>query len=441
MWFLRCVRERKFRHVLAEQGEFYQKSRAPRDLRKWQLDQFNLQWQTIRRDVPYYQRLCGEDQLPPSFPAWREFQERMPVMDRRAVQNAQSALMNQRRAPDFMPTTGGSTAEPVQIPAWRSEINFATKDIWYARSWYGVSPADKLFLLWGHSHLLGKGLRGRINGVRRALLDSLLGYYRHSAYDLSEPGLREAAEALLEFGPAYVVGYAVALDRFSRINRDRRERFHRLKLKVAIATAESFPGPDSALLIGDVLGCPVAMEYGSVETGPIAHQKPDGHYSVFWRHYFLEGRESTEVPGAYELFLTSLYPRCFPLGRYKLGDLISTNPDGKDFSQEFEAGIGRCNDCVILRNGGVVHSEAFTHAVKEISSILGYQVVQSPDGAISLRYLAAKRLEPSDVEEIVRRLNRVNPYLSGVRVERVDSLEQTIAGKTRRIVRQPQFTP
>src|SRR5438034_9315807 len=86
MWFLRCVRERKFRHVLAEQGEFYQKSRAPRDLRKWQLDQFNLQWQTIRRDVPYYQRLCGEDQLPPSFPAWREFQERMPVMDRRAVQ-------------------------------------------------------------------------------------------------------------------------------------------------------------------------------------------------------------------------------------------------------------------------------------------------------------------------------------------------------------------
>ena len=34
MWFLRCVRERKFRHVLAEQGEFYQKSRAPRDLRK-----------------------------------------------------------------------------------------------------------------------------------------------------------------------------------------------------------------------------------------------------------------------------------------------------------------------------------------------------------------------------------------------------------------------
>jgi phenylacetate-coenzyme A ligase PaaK-like adenylate-forming protein len=436
MLIVRQIRARTLRHHIRDQRDFYQRDWLPDGIRQWQLDQFNLQWPVIRRAVPYFKQLSERETLPPKFATWQDFQELMPVMDRRTIQNHRLALTNKTQSPSFWRTTGGSTAEPLRIPAWHSEVNYATKDLWYARSWFDISPADKLFLIWGHSHLLGNGWLGRFNGVARRLKDALLGYYRHSAYDLSQSSLHQAAQALVAFNPDYVVGYAVALDRFARVNRCHQAAFHKLNLKVAIATAESFPSSESAGLIADVLGCPVVMEYGAVETGPMAHQQPDGRFSIFWRHYFLEGGQSAHRPGAYEVFVTSLYPRCFPLVRYRVGDLISANADEGDIGQSFKAVIGRCNDYVILPSGGVVHSEAFSHAVRDGSSILGYQVIQSADGAITLNYVAAEPLALNEAAEIRRRLGQIHPGLATLRIERVESLEQTIAGKTRRIMRE-----
>lgn len=435
MYLLRQLRARSLRRLLVDQRDFYEKDWTPDAIREWQLDQFNAQWQVIRRSVPYFERLQQERDLPARFSSWQEFKERIPIMDRKVVQNDREALTSRTRGPDFWRTTGGSTAEPLQIPTWNSEREFATKDIWYGRSWFGVAPSDKLFLIWGHSHLLGSGFRGWLNGGKRRLTDAFLGYYRYSAYDLSERGLREAVETLLDFQPAYVVAYAVALDRFVRVNRDYQGAFHSLGLKVAIATGESFPRPDSAQLVAQVLGCPVVMEYGAVETGLIAHQRPNGQYLVFWRHNFLEGYESEHLSDAYEILVTTLYPRCFPLLRYKIGDLISENPNDQRFVQAFEAVTGRCNDYVILGNDGVVHSEAFSHVVKDFSSILGYQLVQTTDGDITLNYMAREPLGLAEMAEIKRRLNKINAGLARVSIERVESLEQTIAGKTRRICR------
>lgn len=436
MYLLRQLRTSRLRKVLLDQQEFYRRAWTPDAIREWQLDKFNDQWQFIYRNVPYFQRSEIGKYLPQCFSSWDEFKESMPVMDRKTLQNRCQALTNRMRPPDFWSATGGSTAEPVQIPTWKSERGFTAMDLWYGRSWFGVAPSDKLFLIWGHSHLLGSGARGWVNGIERRLKDALLGYYRYSAYDLSERGLREAAKALLEFQPAYVLGYAVALDRFARVNQDYTESFYKVGLKVAIATAESFPRPDSAGLIAQVLGCPVVMEYGAVETGPIAHQTLAGKYQVFWRHHFLEGHESEYLPGAYEILVTSLYPRCLPLIRYRVGDLISADSSDGDFGQGFEAVTGRCNDLMVLRSGAVVHSEAFSHAVREISSILCFQVTESVNRDITLQYVAAEPLKQDEVVGIRDRLKKIHSELAGIRIARVESLEQTIAGKSRPIRRE-----
>ena len=337
------LRSFRVRPLVDEQRLFYRKARSPLEIREWQLEQFNVQWASIRNQVPYFQRLHKDRRLPDRFADWSEFQTLIPTMDKRTLQHASGDLRNRTRADDFTRTTGGSTAQPVQVPSWNSELEFSTKDIWLGRSWFGVDPSDRLFLVWGHSHILGAGLRGRANSLKRRVKDRLLGYYRHSAYDLSEPGLRGAAEKLLEFQPAFLIGYSVALDRLVRINRDLQSRFEALQLKVAIGTGESFPRTDSAQLISEVLGVPVAMEYGSMETGPIAHQQTNGRYAVFWRHFFVEGQPSKVVDGAYEILITTLYPRCVPLVRYRLGDFISCDPNESAFGQEFDSVIGRCN--------------------------------------------------------------------------------------------------
>lgn len=320
--------------------------------------------------------------------------------------------------------------------AWRSERSVGRKDLWFARSWFDLTPSSRLFLIWGHSHLLGSGVRGRLNGMRRTLADKVLGYYRFSAYDLSEDRLTAASKELLSFRPQYLVAYAGALDLFANHNRQNSEAYRKLNLKLAIATAESFPKPDSARIISEVLGCTVAMEYGSVETGLIAHTAPGGEFKVFWRHYFLEGSESEHVPGAYELLVTSLYPRSCPLVRYRIGDLISNDPESPAFSQQFSSVIGRCNDVLEIPGGPTVHSEAFSHAIKDNRSISNFQVVQSKRGDLELNYVAASPLDDAGLALIRDRLKRINPMLERIPIKRVELLEQTIAGKTQRIFRQ-----
>ena len=334
-----------------------------------------------------------------------------------------------------MRTTGGTTSEPVQLPAWRVELGYANRDIWLARSWFGINPYDRLFLLWGHSHQLGKGMHGQINAYYRQIKDIVLGYDRFSAYDLSDQALRRAGDELLRFRPAWLLGYSVALDRLADANRDREKDFRALNLKAAIATAEAFPRQDSAERITEVLGCRVAMEYGAVESGPVAHQRTDNRFQIFWRHWFVEGKASPDVIGTFEIFLTSLYPRCCPLLRYRIGDLISEDPNRADFDQTFSRVIGRCNDYIALPDGAKIHSEAFTHAIKECDGVSRFQVYQALTGRIYFRY-EPLRGGLLDEHQIRDRLKVIHPALREVEFQSVANLPQTIAGKTRTIERE-----
>ena len=381
-------------------------------------------------------RLARDERLCEQFESWTEVQARLPVMDRTVVQRQARALIDSRRPPEGMRTTGGSTAEPIRVPVWTSETQVAAEDLWYGRSWFGVDPADRLFLFWGHAHGLGRGVRRAWARTKRFAADRLLAYRRHSAYDLSEAGLRRAARALVEFQPDYVLGYSVALDRFARVNRSLTEELRRLRLKAVVATAEAFPRADSVEVLEATFGCPVRMEYGSVETGPIAHERLEGGYRTFWRHFFVEAHVADRFPGSREILVTALYPRCLPLIRYRIGDLLSKSRPTESGVLTFDRVVGRCNDYVVLGGGDVVHSEAFTHAVKDGHPLSRFEVVQGADGQITLRYEAARPLDEPDVRRIRERLVWVNSELGRIRFERVESLPVTVAGKSRPIRRE-----
>ncbi len=171
-----------------------------------QLEAWNARWKVLLDRVPYYQRLQQELRLPATFSSWQEFTERMPVTTRDKVQKHKAEMFNSERPSQWSRQTGGSTAQPIQIPAWNSENDFTRFDMWLGRSWYGIKPQSRLFMLWGHSHLLGSGLRGKINAWKRNWLDRLLGYYRFSAYDLQPAALRRAARKMVWFRPDYLIG-------------------------------------------------------------------------------------------------------------------------------------------------------------------------------------------------------------------------------------------
>jgi phenylacetate-CoA ligase len=399
-----------------------------------QLRLLNQEWRRVVLDVPYYASLRADRGLSDRFESFEEFVTSVPATTRALVQKDGLSRTSVSRHPDLMRMTGGSTAEPIQIPGWKSEGANTWADTWWGRSWYGVTPASRLFLLWGHSHLLGVGARGWLRARKRELSDWLLGYHRFSAYDLRPEKLRRAARILIRFRPDYMIGYSVALDLFARANLDLRTELRAVGLKTVVATAESFPSPESSALLGELFDCPVAMEYGATETGLVAHTNPSGIYRVFWRSYFVEA----ELDGAARrVRVTSLYPRCFPLVRYEIGDEVAVSEPAPRTAlglTTFERVIGRCNDYVVLSDGATIHSEVFSHALRPCSEIHGFQVVQS-EKHLRIRFTSIGELPEEREREILARLAKAHPDLALATLERVATLEQTIAGKTRMVVR------
>jgi phenylacetate-coenzyme A ligase PaaK-like adenylate-forming protein len=176
------------------------------------------------------------------------------------------------------------------------------------------------------------------------------------------------------------------------------------------------------------------MEYGAVEAMGMAYTRPEGGYQLFWHSYLAEA----ERRGAYwTLRLTSLYPRSLPLVRYEIGDeveLADGAPDHVIGLSRFERLIGRCNDHVVLTNGALVHSEVFSHAVRPCGSVRGYQILQE-GSALRLRVTPPGALSAEEEAGLRGRLAKVDPELAAIALERVDSLHQTVAGKTPMIVR------
>lgn len=428
------LRERRYAAEIDRARRAYERS-ADADVAALQLERLNETWDGIVAAVPFYRRLVREGRVPSRFRSLEEFSERVPETRRADVQAGLAERTSERRPPDFHRITGGSTSQPVQLPAWSSEHDVTRPDMWLGRSWYGVTPASRLFMLWGHSHLLGSGWRGWVRARRQGLADRALGYRRFSAYDMRPERLREAVDDLERFRPDYVIGYSVALARFAAANASEGERLRRLGLRVVVGAAEAFPSPESPGALRDLFGCPVAMEYGSVETALLAHTHPTGGYRVFWRTHLVEARREG---AAWRVSVTCLFPRAFPLVRYDLGDeveLTAGAPDHVVGLTRIERVLGRCNDFVVLPDGTVVHSEAFTHVVRPCPEVRAYQVVEAEAG-IRIDYLSASPLSAPAEAGVRSRLSRIHPSLEGVTLHHTGDLRRTIAGKTPMVVRE-----
>jgi phenylacetate-CoA ligase len=428
------IRARVYAKRIADRSAAYAGPWSEEERSRWQLERLNREWQRTLAGVPYYRELRNREGLPAEFDSLDQFVERVPSTRREDVQSQLKTRTQRAPAPDFQRVTGGSTSKPVQIPAWYSEVRSTQPDMWVGRGWYGIDPASRLFTIWGHSHLLGTGLRGWINARQREGLDALVGYRRFSAYDLRPEAMRSAVEALLRFKPDYLLGYSVALDRFAVVNADLRDRLRGLQLRAVVGTAESFPDTESVRRLGELFDCPVAMEYGAVETGLLAHTHVGGGYRAFWRSYLLEAQRGDD--GGYLLRVTSLFPRCFPLVRYEIGDEIE--PDDPAVAHlvgltRFRRVIGRCNDYVELADGARIHSEVFSHAVRPCAEIRGFQVVTGGK-RLRIRFVADVPLSDAAADGILGRLRTVHDQLGHAELVRVESLTQTVAGKTRMIV-------
>jgi phenylacetate-coenzyme A ligase PaaK-like adenylate-forming protein len=276
------------------------------DLLNLQLSKIQEVWRDAIRDVPYYGRLVEEGRAPVEIKSWSDF-FKIPELTREILQDHKEEFVRRSSPPDLWRMTGGSTGNPVKFGVWTSEeeVVRVLKLVLWAR--VGYVPTDRLFLIWGHSHLLGTGWRRHWNHFLRKAKDAALGYKRVDAHNFSHEICKRYAEELLRYRPAGLIGYSAALDYFLRSLPERWEEFQALGLKFVMPCAEPAPRADSFELLGRVFGCPVIQEFGGVDFGHVGMKLGEGPFEVFGEKNFVE---VAEPPMAADLTAIEHWGRC-----------------------------------------------------------------------------------------------------------------------------------
>lgn len=258
-----------------------------------------------------------------------------------------------------------------------------------------------MYRIWGHSHTLENGLQRIKNKLLFGIGLPLVGFKRFSAYDLSNEKLLQAGDEILKFKPAYIIGYSKALFMLAKANEYRMTKFHALGLKVVLGAAEGFDKEEDKAFVSEVFGCPVGLQYASMEANYIAQTHPEGGCRVLWKNNLIECVDQEGNPATTgRILVTFLYPRAFPLVRYEMGDIIEgCKKDGMSVF-EFESVKGRDNDFLILDDGAPIHSEGVTHAIKLSEKITAYQIRYTKDGIYTIYVTSNEKLCALEIGEI-----------------------------------------
>jgi phenylacetate-coenzyme A ligase PaaK-like adenylate-forming protein len=393
-------------------------------------------WADACADVPYYSALVAAGRAPAQIVTWRDVQS-IPELTRESLQAHPEQFIRRSGPPPGFIRTAGSTGTPLRIGIGQAERDLMRIVKVSAWAEFGYTPASRVFLIWGHAHLLGAGAHGRVNQFKRIVADRLLGYRRVDAYRLNAEICRQYAEELIAFRPLALISYAAALDVFARYTEVFRDRFRALGLRFVLATAEAPPRPDTVSRLEDLFGCRVVEEYGGAEFGQVAFKRSGAPFDVYSDLNCLECMPTADGSAA---LVTSLYSRYVPLIRYRVGDaLLGPARLSNGHVRRFEAVAGRVNDAVRLVGGDLVHSVAVFHCIHQEDQVHAIQLLLDDDG-IELRLVAGDRDRPSMEQRIRARLRQVHPALEHARFRYVDDLQATGAGKRRWFIdrRSPQ---
>lgn len=405
-----------------------------------QLQAVQRVWADACADIPHYAELVAGRRAPREIRSWQDLQS-IPVLTRDALQDHPEQFIRRSRPPDSYMRTAGSTGTPLQIGMTQVERDLMRVVKIAAWIEFGYTPASRVFLIWGHSHLLGTGARGKVNHVKRVVADRLLGYRRVDAYRMNREICARYADALIAFRPMALIGYASALDVFARYTTEYRDRFRALGLRFVLSTAEPAPRPDTFTRLEDLFGCPVVEEYGGAEFGQVAFKRGRQPFDVYHDLNYLECLpEDADADGAPAL-ITSLYPRYLPLIRYRVGDAL-TGADrlAHGHVRRFDGVAGRINDVIRLANGDSIHSVAIFHCIHQEDQVHSIQMVLD-DAGIDVCLIAGDGDRPAMERRIRDRLRQVHASLAEARFKYVDDLQTTRAGKRRWFVDQRTNIP
>lgn len=422
VWALRCRQTKSFVCQVADTRS--------------RLERFNIAWKDAYENVPFYAEWKQKHNLPNAISRLFDL-TKWPVLEKQDLILNRDKLVRGDVIKFNESVTGGATGEPLHFRTMPGESNAVTMNKWIGWARMGIYPDSRCFLLWGHRHFYGQGLKSNFKFAWRQFKDWMTNNLRADATDLSQETLRKDVEELIRFKPECVIAYSASLLALVRSCGEYRDRCQKLGIKAVICTA----GPLTRLErdeIGAFFNSPVGMEYGSMEAGVMAYQTPitGGRYQVFDNTHVIHADPKCGGDRR-QILVTALTMRYMPLIRYRIGDYmdgVCVRDDGTVAS--FAEVSGRSGDMIDLGNGMCFHGYALMVCAEENKKIIAYQLrVNKKSGTVTFVAQTLMPLTEDEKCQIKRHAAAVAAIdAARIKVEETKELVKATSGKIRLVI-------
>lgn len=405
----------------------YEAAADPAEIARLQTERFNAHWQRAWRDVPFYTEWKAEHGLPDRIGYIDELAG-FPVLTK-VVLSERRTLMERTPGTERYTLTGGTSGISTAFPMNGDDARASWINTHLGRRWNGIAPGDRLFMIWGHSHLFsGRGAWRK--QIKRKAKDWAANIDRMSAYNLSARELDAIAAGIRAARPAYVIGYGSCLAQLAHHLRDAGRDLRDDGVRRVVNTSETMP-PADAPGVEAVFGCPVINEYGMAEAGVIGYSAGLLYpVRVFWHDFAVRIADR-------RILLSTLGARCFPLINYDTEDLSDDPMPASGSVLELHSLLGKARDiftlCDISGGEHAVSVVLFDHVLKQVPELRSLHYTLRADGGVRVDYTAEgapldpARLRAGFAEGLLQEGIRIDPDMT--EFHRLDVPLQTQAGK------------
>lgn len=407
----------------------------PPQIERWQREKLVTLVANARDGCSYYQTVLPPLESLPTSAGLRDVLDSLPILEKPVLKARTGEFRNVDVKQVTTSSTSGSTGSPMTVghDALSIERRFA--------------------FLMDQYRMLGVGIRDpkvRLSGRiicpvgRRVDKPYLFNMAENqlflSTYHLDEAHSEVIAEKLKRFQPMLLDGYPSGILNLLRCLAGRGVRIP--ALRGIITTAETLH-PELREELVALAGVPVLDYYSASEGLPFIQQCPQGTYHVRWQSGIVEvdrvGRYDFEGDG--ELVCTSFVQDCYPLIRYRTGDLVSGLRAAVD--QHCSCGLktpvvekvqGRVEDLVYTPDGRSLGM--FTYrTLKYIEGLGETQVIQHNYADFEVNTVLASSVDESVIaNQIQENFERALGYSIALRVNKVAQLPKGANGKVRLVM-------
>ncbi|MBF0430915.1 MAG: phenylacetate--CoA ligase family protein [Fibrobacteria bacterium] len=356
------------------------------------------------------------------------------------IQHTDALISTKDSGPFATETTSGSTGKPMRFQISRNYAAAFRAAKYREHSWFNIGIGDKEARFYGIP--LDTSSRWK-----ESIKDFLMNRKRFSVFKLGDKYLQNYIQQLRNYKPAYIYGYASAIFRFSeyiqRCNQD-----PGLTLKAVITTSEVLHDSERDV-IEKVWKCPVVNEYGSSETGIIAHSCAHKNMHLVYENNYLEFIENnTCVPEnkTGEIVITNLDNERMPLIRYKIGDAGSYSNTSCSCGCALpliKTIEGRLNNMVMTVDGKVSSGLVFYYIARSLlknkSNIKQFRITQKAINHIHFSIIKGEKFSESSITLLKEKTRKTLNKDLNITFEYLDALPKLKNGKRLHFISELDF--